>query len=124
MNKNPHEFDHLNAWNSLSDADINGVVSTGTIAILQKVVHLLSESPPHEQPCVDSDNFVALVRKMGELYKRGSRTLGEAIIAASELLDTNQMEEAKAVYKQFLSSCSSKFYRDIASRQLKKISTK
>jgi hypothetical protein len=51
---------------------------------------------------------------MRKLYRKGSRSLGDAIIKASELADNREYEKAIKIHEDFLSSCKSKFYRDIA----------
>jgi hypothetical protein len=55
---------------------------------------------------------------MRELYRTGSRSIGETILKASVDLDSQDIEKAKEVYEHFLSSCTSKFYSDLAKRQL------
>ncbi len=89
---------------------------------MQRVVHLLADESESEQIVVNNETFVRLVHEMRELYKIGSRSLGESILQASEYVDSQEVEKAKEVYRRFLSSCASKFYRDIAKNQLKRLS--
>jgi hypothetical protein len=118
--KQSHEFDLLNQWASLPDDEVEKLITTEAIATLQRVIELLSdESKP--KAIVDRGNFVLTVREMRKLYSVGSRLLGEAILEASGWMDKQEPIKAKESYERFLSSCVSKFYRDIARHQLQKI---
>jgi hypothetical protein len=121
MPKKTHEFDELRLWDSWKDSDIEKVISDETIATMQRIVNLLDDETKTEKTKVTRYNFILLVREMHELCKNGSRGLGEAIIKASEYEDKKEFEKAKKVYEDFLSSCKSKFYRDIARGQIKKL---
>jgi len=117
-----HEFDVLNEWALLSDDELKGVVSDDSIAFLQGVVSLLSDEKKGNEISVSRNNFVSTVREMRRRYQTGSRLLGQAILEASDWLDKQQRGKAKEVYERFLLSCSSRFYREIAENQLKKLS--
>jgi len=116
-----HEFDSLNLWASWSDAEIENIISDDTIVVLQRAVQHLSDEVQSSRIIVNRDNFVSTVREMRKLYADGSRLLGQAILEASDWLDKQEPAKAKEVYEHFLSLCASKFYRDIARNQLKKI---
>ncbi len=118
--KQPHEFDLLNQWASLSDDEVEKLVTREATAMLQQIVELLSdESKP--KTIVDRENFVSTIREMRKLYSDGSRLLGEAILEASDWMDKKEPAKAKETYHRFLSLCVSKFYKDIAKNQLQKI---
>ena len=85
--------------------------------LLSEAIYLLDE----KTVVVGKDNFARLVDEMRALYKQGSRQLGNAIIEASNLLEKNQYEEAKAIYQNFLSICPSLFYKDIAINELDRL---
>lgn len=121
MTTNPHDFDLLDEWALRSDADIEKIISDDSIAALQRIVHLLGDEAQSSKIVVIRDNFVPLVREMRTLKHDGSRALGDAILEASDLLDQHEPAKAREVYERFLSSCSSKFYRDIARNRLKSI---
>ena len=122
MSAQTHDFDLLNRWATLPDSEMEKAISKDSLAVMQRVVHLLADESESEKIVVDNDTFVRLVREMRELYETGSRSLGESILQASEYVDNQEIEKAKEVYHRFLSSCASKFYRDIAKSQLKKLS--
>ena len=118
--KESHEFDLLNQWASLPDDEIEKLITTEAITTLQRVVELLGdESKP--KAVINRGNFVATVRAMRKLYADGSRLLGDAILEASNWMDKQEPVKAKETYERLLSSCVSKFYRDIARNQLWKI---
>ena len=117
-----HEFDILNKWALLSDTEIEKIISDDTIALLQRVVALLSNEAQNNEIVVRRENFVSTVRYMRKLYEDGSRLLVQAILEASDWLDKQQPAKAKETYERFLASCVSKFYRDIARNQIGKIS--
>ena len=117
-----HIFDLLKQWASLPDHEVEKLVSAENIVILKAVVNLLGD--PRTQYIIDDKNFANVVREMRNLYRDGSRSLGNAIIEGSDWVDQGQPEKAKEVYKKFLESCMSKFYRDIAQVQLEKLQSK
>lgn len=116
-NKN-HDFDSLNQWATWQDSEIKRVVSADSIALMQRVVFLLADEKVQGELVVDGENFVELVKEMAQLYRAGSRMLGDAILQASDFLDRDDLDKAKDVYQSFLSSCPSRFYRNIAKNQL------
>lgn len=118
--KESHEFDLLNRWAALPEAEARKLASPETIAALQLVVNLLSDEtkPPKT---VTSSNFVTTIREMRKVYVDGSRLLGETVLIASDYADQKDHVRAQEIYEGFLSKCPSKFYRDIAKNMLKKI---
>jgi hypothetical protein len=116
-----HEFDSLNQWASLPDAEIEKLVSDETIDVLQRVVELLSDESQPSNLVVDRGNFVVTVRKMRALYMEGSRLLGDAILEASDWMDKQEPAKAREAYERFLATCKLKFYRRIATNQLRNI---
>jgi hypothetical protein len=121
MSQPEHEFDLLNRWASLSDAQIANIVSEDTIRVLQRVADLLGDESEPGRPTVSPENFISTVRSMRERYAEGSRLLGNAILEASDWIDRNEPSKAREAYERFLSNCKLKFYRKIAANQLRKI---
>ncbi|TAL32240.1 MAG: hypothetical protein EPN97_10045 [Alphaproteobacteria bacterium] len=119
MRKESHIFDLLKHWASLSDPEIKHLASAENISVLEEIVDLLGD--PLVQYNIHDDNFVKVVRDMRNLYTVGSRALGAAIIEASDWVDKGQTGKAIDIYKGFLESCASKFYRKIAQSQLNKL---
>jgi replicative superfamily II helicase len=124
MNKFTHPFDHLNQWDRWEDSEIEKIISDETMVILQEAVDLLDDETKNEKTIVTRDAFVILVRDMRKLYRKGSRSLGDAIIKASELADNREYEKAIKIHEDFLSSCKSRFYRDIARGYIREYSEK
>jgi hypothetical protein len=118
--KQSHEFDLLNQWASLPDDEVEKLITTEAITTLQQAVELLSDESK-SKVIVNRGNFIATVREMRKLYAVGSRLLGQAILEASDWMDKQEPIKARQTYERFLSSCVSKFYRDIARNQLRKI---
>ncbi|MEW6144336.1 MAG: DUF2379 family protein [Thermodesulfobacteriota bacterium] len=77
-----------------------------------------------EKTIVTRDNFVVLVREMHKLCKNGSRSLGNVLIKAWEYEEIKDYNKAIEVCEDFLSSCKSKFYCDIARGYIRKYSEK
>ena len=119
MAPNGHVFDVLNRWARLPSNEIEEIVSDEAIKTLKQVVDLLVDGTEQKKPVVRSTNFVDVVAKMREAYKVGSRTLGEAILEASEYIERGEVDKAKVVYRRFLSSCTAPFYRRIAEKHLR-----
>lgn len=117
-----HEFDALNRWAHLSDAELEKIISDDAISILQRVVLLLGDEDQQNKLVVNRSNFGSIVHEMRSLYVIGSRHLGEAILEASDWLNKKHPVKAKEVYERFLSICPSKFYGDIARHQIAKLS--
>ena len=105
----------------MSDDDLKQVISTDAIAALQRVAGMLGNESPPNPMIVTSKNFVQVVPKLRELYEAGSRQLGEAIIEASRFLEAGQHGHACDVYRNFLTACPSRFYKEIAEGQLRKL---
>ena len=117
-----HSFDHLNQWDTWEDSEIEKIISDHTISTLQEAVNLLEDESKIEKSIVKNDNFVRLVHEMRKLYKSGSIKLSEALIKAWEYEETKDYNKAIEVCEDFLSSCKSKFYRDIARGYIRKYS--
>lgn len=116
-----HEFDVLNRLANLPDAELQKAITEEAISVLQRVATLLGDENQKNMTVVNRNNFVPVVREMRRLYEIGSLRLGDAILEASDWLDKNQPAKAKEAYERFLSSCTSKFYRDIAKSQMEKL---
>jgi hypothetical protein len=118
MNTKSHPFDELNEWASMTDSEIERVISANTIAILSEICGLLAYCDEMHRPDISRGNFVAVVREMRDRKKRGANELGQAIIEASDWFDKGHLDKARAVYEKFLSSCKIQFYRKIAQQRL------
>ena len=104
MDKLSHDFDYLNNWASLSDADIEKIFSKETATTLQRVVELLGNET-QTRKVVKKENFVKTVHEMRKLYEEGSRALGEAILEASDWEES--LKGVKSVLLSFyLLTCS------------------
>ncbi len=115
-----HEFDTLNRWATLPDAELQKAITDDAISVLQRIIALLGDENKRNMT-VNRNNFVSVVREMRKLYETGSLGLGDAILEASDWLDKNQPAKAKETYERFLSLCTSKFYRDIARSQMEEL---
>jgi hypothetical protein len=72
---------------------------------------------------LDRADFVATVRDMDRRFRDGARSLGAAMVEAHEWGDKRDAAKARAAYERFIESCRSKFHRDIARLQLRKLGT-
>lgn len=115
-----HDFDLLNRWAQLPDGELAGLATKDAIIALRRVVGLLADKTQNRTE-ISEDSFVETVRKMRELYRRGSRGLGEAIIEAATYEKQGDFAQAKAVYERFIALCPSAFYTKIAEYQLRSI---
>lgn len=123
MTTNPpetHVFDRLNSWAALDDVELQLLYSEQNASLLREIVSLLGDEDEKNMP-IDRTTFVPMIRKMRQGYRDGSRLLGKAIIAGSDLQDRGNIEEARQVYKQFLLACPSEFYRRIARYQMEQL---
>jgi hypothetical protein len=77
-----HDFDLLNRWAQLPDDDLARQATKEAIVVLRRVVSLLADGRQKGTE-ISEGSFVETVREMRELYRRGSRGLGEAIIEAA-----------------------------------------
>jgi hypothetical protein len=118
-----HEFDLLREWAALNDAQLERVATDEAIARLTRIEDLLTETPAFGV-VASRKNFATTVRHLYDLYREGAWQLGEAIIEASELADKADYDDAMNVYERFLSNCKSKFHRDIARSQLRRVKDK
>jgi hypothetical protein len=108
-----HVFDYLDQWSSLSDDEIFALYSHTTSDIARRALKELGNAEDQSIK-VSKENFVSLIRRLREAKRIGSRALGEAIIEASELIERNHPGQAIEVYRKFLASCPSSFFRRIA----------
>jgi hypothetical protein len=115
-----HDFDRLRAWAALPDDQLEKLIDADTIAVMQRVMALIG-GVGRVLP-VDPADFVSTVRELDRLYREGSRSLGEAIVEASEWGDRHDQARARAVYERFLAGCRSNFHCEIARYQLRKLS--
>lgn len=120
MAQGQHDFDRLRAWAALPDDQLGKLIDADTIAVMQRVTALIG-GEGRVLP-VDPADFASTVREMDRLYREGSRSLGEAIVEASEWGDRQDQARARAVYERFLAGCRSKFHCEIARYQLRKLS--
>jgi hypothetical protein len=116
-----HDFDRLRAWAVLGDEDLAKRIDADSIAAMQRIMVMLGADRRAGGFPVDRADFVATVREMNRLCREGSRSLGEAIVEASAWGDKKDSARARAVYERFLADCRSKFHREIARYQLRKL---
>jgi hypothetical protein len=121
MVQRQHDFDRLRVWAAMADDQLGKLINADSIAAMQRIMGLLGADARRSGFPVDRADFVATVREMERLCREGSRSLGAAIIEASEWGDRKDAARARAVYERFLSGCRSKFHREIARYQLRKI---
>jgi len=119
-----HPFDYLRLWDSWEDSEIEKIISDQAISILQEAVNLLEDESNIEKTIVTRNNFLKLVREMHKLCKRGSIKLSETLVKAWEYEEIKDYNKAIQLCEDFLSSCKSKFYRDIARGYIRKYSEK
>jgi tetratricopeptide (TPR) repeat protein len=115
-----HDFDLLNRWAQLPDGELARLATKDAIIVLRRVVDLLADKTQNRTE-VSEDSFVETVRAMRELYRRGSRVLGEAIIEAAAYVKQGDFAQAKAIYERFIALCPSAFYTKIAKYHLQRI---
>jgi hypothetical protein len=118
-----NDFDRLHVWAKLPDGELEKLIDAESIATMQRVMVLLGADAHCSGFPVDRADFCATVREMDRLCREGSRSLGAAMIEASEWDDKHDAERARAVYERFLAGCRSKFHREIARYQLRKLGT-
>lgn len=116
-----HDLDRLRALAALGDEDLATRIDAGSIAAMQRVLVMLGADRRASGFPFDRADFVATVREMDRLCSEGARSLGEAIVEASAWGDKKDSERARAVYERFLADCRSKFHREIARYQLRKL---
>lgn len=93
MPQGSHDFERLRAWAAMPDDKLEKLIDADTIAVMQRVMALIGgegRSLPE-----DRADFVATVREMDRLYREGSRSLGEAIVEASEWGDKQDRARAR-----------------------------
>ena len=116
-----HDFDRLRALAALGDEELAKRIDADSVATMQRVMVMLGADSRRSGFPVDRADFVATVREMDRLCREGSRSLGEAIVEASAWGDKQDRERARAVYERVLADCRSKFHREIARYQLRKL---
>jgi len=121
MVQRQHDFDRLRAWAALPDGQLEKLIDADSIAVMHRIMALLGADSRRSGFPVDRADFVTTVREMDRLCREGSRSLGAAIIEASEWGERKDAARARAVYERFLAGCRSKFHREIARYQLRKI---
>ena len=89
-------------------------LSETDLAMMKEIVALLVGRPSAEDYQVTASQFPKLVREMRMLYEQGSRSLGEAIIKASECIEVGHSENAISIYSVFINLSPSPFYKRIA----------
>ena len=117
------DFERLRVWAALPDNELAKLIDADSMALMQRVTVLLGADARRNALPVDRDDFVATVREMDRLYREGTRSLGEAIVEASEGGEKQDAARARVVYERFLAGCRSKFHREIARYELRKLGT-
>jgi hypothetical protein len=120
MTYRTQDFDLLTHWARLTDAELTPLATEEAFDVLRRLAEVLAERDQEETKFTEL-NFVAMVRNLHDLYRRGSRALGEAIIKASRYEKEGKLADAKRIYEEFLASCPSDFYKRIARHHLSTI---
>jgi len=120
MTQGGRDFVRLRAWAAMADDELAKVIDADSIAALRRVVWLIDDSRSAPLP-LDRADFVATVRTMERLYSEGARSLGEAMNEAQACCDQRDAARARAAFERFIARCGSRFHRDIARLQLKKL---
>ena len=134
MRQGGHDFDRLRAWAELPDAELEKLIDADSIAVLRRVMWLVGDADGDARGGaqggargtglpLDRADFVATVRDMDRRFRDGARSLGAAMVEAHEWGDKHDAAKARAAYERFIESCRSKFHRDIARLQLRKLDT-
>lgn len=117
-NSRRHDFDDLNSWAAQLEAKSALTISGQMVDTMKRIASLLEDGPTNE---VTRDNFIEFVHDMRAKLRAGSRALGDAIIMAAKHLEKGDSFAAHEVYRAFVASCRSPFYRDIALIQVQNI---
>lgn len=88
---------------------------------MAEIIKLLVDPERSSNYEVSAEQFPRLVKEMRELYELGSQSLGEAVIKASAAAEKGATATAIAIYSEFLITCPSPFYKDIAKVQRAKL---
>jgi hypothetical protein len=113
-------FDELDKWAVLDDDSLEALFTPSVIDALEDIVSLLGDDD-EKRIEISRSNFVDLVRKMKQRKHDGSQSLGCAIASGSDLRDCGRFDEAEAVYREFLRTNPSDFYRKIAEHQIQNL---
>lgn len=112
-------FDYLNLWSSLTDGELEQIISEKTLLILKELAVLFESEEKLGSLNINAENFIDWVRRMRKLQEDGAKMLAHAVIEAAEYQKKGEKEKAIEVYKRFVSSCASKYFRDIAREYIK-----
>ncbi len=112
-----HDFDHLGSWRSLSEEKVNKLYTAANAELRQRCAIALGDENQREK-LITVDNFADMVCVLCALLHEGSTGLSEAILDASEHLRSGEAGMAIGRYEEFLRSCSSQFYNEIAQAQI------
>ena len=115
-----HDFQRLDSWRSISDAELENSYDEEAVALLERCIVELGDSQQRQQR-ITRENFVAMARTAIALRYDGSNALSGAILDADECLEQGDTESARQIYRGFIDSCPSAFYCRIARGQLNKI---
>jgi len=113
-------FDMLREWAKLEDAELVRIFSKRNGKTLSDIVQDLGTADHKAYP-IDRDSFPGLVREMADLLKNGSRQLGDVILRASRYEAEGKMKRAARLYRDFITSCPSDFYKVKAQHELDRL---
>jgi hypothetical protein len=122
MKQMQHCFDILNERARLSGAKVEASYRTDDAEWMREVIELLGDATIQRVE-INRETFAALVQDMRQRYVTGSRRLGEVVLKAGELEDIGRKHEAAEVYRRFIAACPFKFYREIAERKLRDLTS-
>lgn len=114
------DLGYLAEWRNKSSSEIAELWSQENKELLKGFIDYLGDDS-YQEIEVTEINFEVLIREMGALLKKGSNDLGKAIVKSASLEKSGKVESAIKVFEDFITSCPSKFYRNIAQNHLRKL---
>lgn len=110
-------FDLIHEFGLLDREDLRKKFSKENLDLLNSVAPILIEGEAPE--IKDSNDFVEYVYMLKKAKSEGSKNLSIALINSRRELDAGNRVAAEGILDNFIGSCRSKFYTDIAKEQKK-----
>jgi hypothetical protein len=107
------DFAYLRHWARWPDDKLRALYCDVVHDWMQRIQQALGSEDERALE-VNADSFPGLVRACRQRMQHGTKELSEAIIRSSELAETGEPDEGRAVLQAFVDRCPSAFYRDIA----------
>ena len=113
-----HPFEILRRWSECSEDDLmNEIKGSSARITLSAAIKLLIDKPVE----IDEyaiDEYPKIIKKLNQLVRDGSWSLGEAIIKSTDLAMAGFLENAIVEMEKFKVSCKSPFYRHSADKHI------